>query len=334
MTTERKVNATVMSFFAGCGGLDLGFLGGFTWKGQKYPRLPFEILQAHDNDELAIQTYNRNIPGAHGHVSDLSGTAATSLPPADVLIGGFPCQDFSSCGPKRGLQSDRGNLYKVLTSYMSTHAPCVVVAENVPHLARMGKGSVIETILSDFRAAGPGYKFEIWNLHAPDFGVPQRRNRLFFVGVRKDIAEKFGHPRQPRPKFADNHRSIDWAISDLISVSDNSVPNQDQYFKASKAKRGNGQGDETNRPGEPSYTIRANAKSRVHFHYELPRRLTVRECARLQTFPDQFVFDHSATSNIMQIGNAVPPILANVVAREIAAFVKEIGSSNLRGRNE
>jgi len=322
-----------MSFFSGCGGLDLGFLGGFTWKGLKYPRLPFEVLEAHDHDELAIQTYNKNIPGSHGVVSDLAEITAKNLPSATILIGGFPCQDFSSCGPKRGLESDRGQLYKVLTHYMDIHNPPIVVAENVPHLARMGRGSVMETIVADFEAAGRGYKFEIWNLYAPDFGVPQRRNRLFFIGIRSDVASEHGMPMPPEPRFVDDPRSIDWAIGDLMPIADSSIPNQDQYFKASKAKRGNGQGDETNKRGLPSYTIRANAKSRVHFHYELPRRLTVRECARLQTFPDKFVFDHSATANIMQIGNAVPPILAHSVAKQIAKYIsglspKFLGSSN------
>jgi DNA (cytosine-5)-methyltransferase 1 len=107
----------------------------------------------------------------------------------------------------------------------------------------------------------------------------------------------------------------------LANVTDESVKNQSQYFKASKAKRGNGQGDEMSNPDKPAYTVRANAKSRVQFHYSLPRRLTVRECARIQTFPDAFIFPHSATTNIMQIGNAVPPILAYRVAKSIHSFL-------------
>lgn len=106
-----------------------------------------------------------------------------------------------------------------------------------------------------------------------------------------------------------------------MNVVDESIPNQSEYFLASKAKKGNGQGDEANKIGVPAYTIRANAKSRVHFHYSLDRRLTVRECARIQTFPDTFTFKHSKTTNIMQIGNAVPPMLAHEVGKAIASFV-------------
>lgn len=320
-TNKAKINDTthsVVSFFSGCGGLDLGFIGGFTYMHETFKKLPFNIQAAYDFDEKCISTYIKNI-GSHAEVLDLSHADPAKMPKAEVLIGGFPCQDFSSCGPKRGLNSRRGKLYNSLVSYMRTHKPKVVVAENVPHLARMGDGEVIETILEDFKSAG--YRFEVWNLFAPDYGIPQNRSRLFFIGVRDDIV---GMPRKPIPKFVNSHRSIKWAIQDLEKVTDESVPNQSQYFRASKAKKGNGQGDETNRADEPSYTIRANAKSRVQFHYSLARRLTVRECARLQTFPDDFSFSFSATTNVMQIGNAVPPLLAYQVAKSVSSFLSEL----------
>lgn len=156
----------------------------------------------------------------------------------------------------------------------------------------------------------------------PDYGVPQRRTRLFIVAVRDDLQ---GFPVMPKRTHTEEHyRTTRWAIEDLEGISDDSIPNQSQYFRASRAKKGNGQGDETTPADSPSYTIRANAKSRVQFHYSLDRRLTVRECARLQTFPDNFDFPHSATSNIMQIGNAVPPILGNKVARAIAKYLEGV----------
>ena len=128
----------------------------------------------------------------------------------------------------------------------------------------------------------------------------------------------------PQTFHEKTYHTTRWAIEDLESIVDDTVPNQSQYFKASKANRGNGQGDEVSPADAPSYTIRANAKSRVQFHYRLPRRLTVRECARIQTFPDTFVFPHSATTNIMEIGNAVPPVLGNLVATSIQRFLEEI----------
>lgn len=309
---------SIVSFFCGCGGLDLGFKGGFEYKKEKFKKLPFEIIRAFDIDQKCLETYAKNI-GPHAELKDLSKTDPILLPAADILIGGFPCQDFSSCGPKAGLSSKRGRLYLTLVNYMETHKPKVVVAENVPHLARMGSGKVMGIVVKGLESAG--YRFQVWSLFAPDYGVPQRRKRLFFVGVRNDIE---GQPEKPKPIFSENHRSIDWAISDLIAVDDESIPNQSQYFRASRAKNGNGQGDERSRSGFPSYTIRANAKSRVQYHYSLTRRLTIRECARLQTFPDNFVFDHSTTTNISQVGNAVPPVLAHHVASSISAFLRTL----------
>ena len=139
------------------------------------------------------------------------------------------------------------------------------------------------------------------------------------MGIRNDIYKKAGFPIKPAETNVIH--PIEWAIGDLVNVTDESVPNQSQYFLANKAKKGNGQGDETSKMGEPAYTIRANAKSRVHFHYSLNRRLTVRECARLQTFPDTFVFKHSKTTSIMQIGNAVPPMLAHAVGKSLESYI-------------
>lgn len=321
---QQNHSHSVVSYFCGCGGLDLGFRGDFTYKGEKYARFPFDIMAAYDKEQRCVETYNGYF-GEHAHCSDLSIIDVKSVPKATVLIGGFPCQEFSSCGPLGGLDSERGQLYKALINYMNEHRPSVVVGENVINLERMDNGKVLETIKSDLVDAG--YEVRVWKMFAPDYGIPQRRARLFFICVRNDIYKRFGFPEEPEPEFIGKYRSIEWAIGDLVNVMDNSVPNQDQYFAASRAKKGNGQGDENNKKDYPAYTIRANPKSRVQFHYSLERRLTVRECARIQTFPDDFVFTHAKTTSISQIGNAVPPVLAHTVAKSIAAYldtVKEV----------
>lgn len=313
---------SVSSFFCGCGGLDLGFRGDFEYHGERYEEQPFCIQEAYDFNEPCVETYNRYFVRHNGHraeVKDLSQADVREFKASDVLIGGFPCQEFSSCGPLGGLDSERGQLYKVLIRYMEEYRPSVVVGENVINLLRMNDGAVIRTIIKDLEAVG--YNVEVWNLFAPDYGIPQRRNRLFFICIRKDLQ---GFPIKPEPKFASNHRTIKWAIGDLVDIKDESIPNQSQFFAASKAKKGNGQGDEVNDGNKPAYTIRANPKSRVQFHYSLPRRLSVRECARIQTFPDDFVFKHSKTTSMSQIGNAVPPVLAYLVATSIADFMRKI----------
>lgn len=318
---KQKPLYSVVSYFCGCGGLDLGFRGDFRYHNEHYEKLPFDIMAAYDKEPKCIETYNGYF-GGHAKCADLEKIDVKSVPKATVLIGGFPCQEFSSCGPLGGLDSERGKLYKALINYMVEYKPSIVVGENVINLERMEDGNVLKIITGDLTKEG--YEVKVWKMFAPDYGIPQRRTRLFIICVRKDLYDRFGFPEKPIAEFEGKYRSVEWAIGDLVNVTDNSVPNQDQYFGASRAKKGNGQGDEENKKDKPAYTIRANPKSRVQFHYSLDRRLTVRECARIQTFPDDFVFRHAKTANISQIGNAVPPVLAHIVAKSIATYLDSI----------
>lgn len=174
-------------------------------------------------------------------------------------------------------------------------------------------------ILNDFEAEG--YNFNVWNLFAPDYGLSQSRRRLFLVGVRKELGAP---PKPPTPTHLNRYRPIEEAIGDLKEITDESITNQSQYFMATKATAGGGQGDHNNKIGQLAYCIRANARARIQFHYELERRLTVRECARLQSFPDEFVFPFAAMTNMTQIGNAVPPTLAHHVAKTVAEYLSQI----------
>ncbi len=308
-------NHSVASLFAGCGGLDLGMTGGFWHHGSYFEQLPYDVIFAADNSKDAVNAYKLNLSD-HISLVDLSSADVSLFPAVDVLTGGFPCQDFSSSGTKSGFDGKRGQLYKVLSRYMSVHQPKIVIAENVPHLARLRGGLYLETILREFEAEG--YSFDVWDLYAPDYGLAQSRRRLFLVGVREDLV---GFPVKPPPAFINAHVTIDECLSDLESVSDESVTNQSQYFVATKATSGGGQGDHTNQVGKVAYCIRANSRGRIQFHYKLPRRLTVRECARLQSFPDEFIFPFSTQRNLRLIGNAVPPLLGHYVARSISHYL-------------
>ncbi|MEM1370358.1 MAG: DNA (cytosine-5-)-methyltransferase, partial [Cyanobacteria bacterium P01_H01_bin.15] len=252
---------SLMSFFCGCGGMDLGFLGGFHYNSEYYRQLPFKVIKAVDNSKDAVETYNLNL-GQHAEIRDLTELNLEELPKADVLLGGFPCQDFSSSGSKTGFQGKRGKLYQVMSDYMNFHKPAVVIGENVPHLARLNRGSYLKTILCEFEDVG--YRFSVWELYGPDFGLSQSRRRLFLIGVRDDLD---GGPLKPLPTHLNNHIPIDVALSDLENIYDESVTNQSQYFVATRATSGGGQGDHTNKVGEVAYCIRANSRGRIQFHY-------------------------------------------------------------------
>lgn len=311
--TQRQI-LSVVSFFSGCGGLDLGFLGGFSFLGDFFPKNRFKIVGAYDADAEAIQAYRANI-GLHAHVEDLSCHEMGKFPHADVLLGGFPCQEFSQCGPRRGLDSERGQLYRSMVEYASVHRPLLIVGENVAGLMYRDQGRALAKICSDFEQIG--YTPNIWEFHAEDYGVPQARHRIFLIFVRSDI-DSGSLEKPPRSSC---RITAKMALQDLLSPAMRKTPNQDQFFRAKKAGRGHGQGDERTPADGPGYTVRANAKSRVQFHYSRPRRLTVRESARLQSFPDTFNFPFAATSNMRLIGNAVPPVLAHQVAKALQSYL-------------
>jgi DNA (cytosine-5)-methyltransferase 1 len=317
LTLPSEPRHSVVSLFAGCGGLDLGIMGGFSYLGTDYEATDFDVVYAADNSADAVETYKLNL-GDEIHLQDLTQVSPSDLPAGDVLMGGFPCQDFSSSGPKVGFSGARGQLYEIMIDYMREHRPKLVIGENVPHLARLQGGRYLDQIVRDIE--GEGYRCQVWNLYAPDYGLPQSRRRLIIVGVRDDLP---GFPERPVATHTYRHVPIDSALCDLEPIVDETIPNQSQFFIASRASSGGGQGDHVNQVGTVAYCIRANARGRIQFHYSLDRRLTVRECARLQAFPDEFVFPFTTQRNLTLVGNAVPPILGHAVARSMSAYLAE-----------
>ena len=312
---------SIVSFFAGCGGFDLGMLGGFKCFGREFRSLPFVISYAVDNSRDAVDCYRLNL-GNHIELGDLTEINYSDIPSADILIGGFPCQDFSSSGTKTGFAGERGKLYQTMIKYMNIYRPKLVVGENVAHLGRLAAGAYLKQILADIK--NEGYKAAVWDLYGPDFGLPQSRRRLFIVGVRDDLPS---FPRQPKPSHLGRYFTVDDALGDLEGISDETICNQSQFFVATKATSGGGQGDHQNRRGEVAYCIRANARGRIQFHYNLPRRLTVRECARLQSFPDSFVFPFTTQRNLTLIGNAVAPLIGHCIGESLRHYLENTNSA-------
>jgi DNA (cytosine-5)-methyltransferase 1 len=314
----------VVSLFSGCGGLDLGFLGGFSIFNSVYEPHPFEIIWANDFFKQAVETYRENI-GDHIVEGDIREITNEMIPnDADVVLGGFPCQDFSIAGKRQGITVQRGQLYLQLKRVIEHIRPKIFVAENVEGLVNMGNGLILETIKNDFSDAG--YKVNHYLLHAADYGVPQTRKRVFIVGVRDDINTEF---IPPSPTHSMNWMSAQEAIDDLWGQENNeNILNHSQLSRAKFYPGRKLQGNTQIKADQPSVTIRAEHHGNIEAHYrslneEEPenmtywRRLTVRECARIQTFPDYFHFMGSATNTYKQVGNAVPPVLGWHIANSV-----------------
>lgn len=301
----------VVSLFSGCGGMDLGFLGGFTFMGKLYGRLSYEIVFANDIDKDACKTYRENLGGEIicGDIRDIMASKEFSFPTADLVIGGFPCQDFSIAGLRKGFNSARGTLYRQLVLAVKHIKPKIFIAENVKGLLSIP--GTIEKICEDFKNLGYETKYKV--LASQHYGVPQIRERIIIIGTsQKKMTIEF-----PDPVFIDPVTSKE-ALKDLEKYEAGAI---NAHFW-SGAKKTNGQGNKPIKADEPSVTIRSEHHGNIEFHYKLSRRLSVRETARLQSFPDNFIFPCSTTKNYKQVGNAVPPVMAWHIAKELLSTLQ------------
>lgn len=303
-------NYRVASLFAGCGGLDLGFLGGFVFLGQTYGRRKFDVVWANEINPSACRTYERNIgPIVCGDVKDVLSNMPGDV---DVIMGGFPCQDISINGKMLGINGKRSSLYTYIVEAVKKARPKVFVAENVGSLLLKQNEYSFRKILGDFEALDYDVTFNVY--HAEAYGVPQTRERIIFVGTRKDLRSTSFNPPAPtveRPITAGE------ALRDLENMPENKSFSHIWSAAAVSGEQGNRRMVE-NRPG---YTIRAECHGNIQFHYRLPRRLSMREAARIQSFPDTFVFPCGIRETERQVGNAVPPVLAWHIAGAVERFL-------------
>ena len=319
-----KSSYSVISLFSGCGGLDLGFRGGFKFLGKAYSKLNFNVQWANDFNRDACLTFQKYF-GNHIVCGDitkiLNGSKENSLfdkplpENADIVLGGFPCQDFSHAGKRLGFSSERGILYRSMIEVVNRTNPYMFVAENVKGLLTIDNGEAIKTIIRDFEALGYNV---VPNLYlAADYGVPQNRERVVIVGTKKDMLPPFEHP-----KSVLNEKtwiSVEKAIADLVGKKEGALPNH--YW--SKAKKNNGQGNNKINRNKPGPTMRAEHHGNIEWLWNGRRRLSVREAARIQSFPDDFIFYPSTSSAYKQIGNAVPPVLGWHVGKAIQIFLNK-----------
>jgi DNA (cytosine-5)-methyltransferase 1 len=344
---EREKN--FIDLFCGAGGMSYGF-----------EMAGFKPVLAIDNWQDALDTYKHNNPNGTTLCADLSNIDVKkiaedyNLKDIDLIIGGPPCQGFSVAG-KRIVDDIRNKLYKSFVSFVEYFSPKAFVMENVPNILSIGDGIVRESILADFRNLGYDVQYKI--LTASDYGVPQNRRRAIFVGLKKgtftfpepsvkeritasqalsDLPEKSLQDGQKYPS-AEQSDYQKWARSksDGVYNHETTIHSEKTQHIISLVPDG---GNYKDLPKEyqntrkvhiawtrlnsqkPSITI--DTGHRHHFHYCYNRIPTVRECARIQSFPDDYIFLKSRTSQYKQVGNAVPPLMAAAIANKVKESLK------------
>lgn len=304
----------VASLFCGCGGMDLGVIGGFSYLGNEYAENPFDIVYSIDNDKYCTKIYNENF--THKCiVKDVRDIEIDKMPEFDMLIGGFPCQSFSISAqnpPRLGYKDERGMLFFEMVKILKERQPRFFIAENVKGLLSANKGQAFPMIIKEFENAG--YKVVHKLLNAFEYGVPQKRERVIIVGFRDEA--DFGKFRYPT-KVKVSERKV---LGDVIIEGDN---HDERLFFSDRAVAGMMAVREKMNKGramsleEPCNTVSAhlakvslNSTDPVFMVGERYRRFSTREAARIQSFPDTFKLD--SVSQIRQykaIGNAVPPVM-------------------------
>ncbi len=303
LNPHSTLGITVLDLFAGCGGLALGF-----------ESIGFKTI-GFEKDKDAVATYSLNL---EGHCYETELTRDTEYPPAQVIIGGPPCQPFSVGGHQRGMADER-NGFPIFLAAVKQVQPKIVLFENVRGLLYTNKW-YFEEITQEL--AKLGYIINYALLNALDFGVPQNRERLFVIGHKNNFS--FPVPEKKRYTVAE-------AIGDLMETTPPEskflTSSMDEYVKkyevASKCIN-----PRDLYPNKPARTLTCRNiaaptgdMQRIKLSDGRRRRLLVREAARLQSFPDWFEFSGNETSQFYQIGNAVPPMLARHLANSIKAYL-------------
>ncbi len=301
----------IVSLFSGCGGLDLGLM-----------QAGHEIIWANDIFADAVATYRKNI-GSHVDERDIRKIPSDDIPDCDVVVGGFPCQGFSVANMKRNVDDIRNQLYREMVRVIRDKKPKFFIGENVKGMASLAGGEALKRILSDFEEIGYDVQWQVVN--AADYGVPQMRMRLIILGVRKDLScEGLQFPPKAthaNPQEAKLLKRKPWVtVGDALAhfpepENGKDIPNH----QCSKYKlRFNGHiGHRFIDPAKPAPTVTSRGDEKggvvVLHHPGNHRRMTARELATVQSFPDDFIFESTKTSAYRQISNAVPPRLGKAI---------------------
>lgn len=323
----------VVSLFSGCGGADLGILGGFSYNNISYQKLPFKLVYASDIDQKALNTHNLNFSSEQTVCADICDVLSEQIPDHDVLVGGFPCQSFSTVNPNKDPFDDRANLYKQMVRVAADKKPKIIIAENVKGFMTLHKGKIFKRVIKAFEDVG--YVMHAQLMNAADYGVPQKRERVIIVGIRKDLNLFFEYPIKTHEN---NWTPLSVAVPELAI-------NEQKYYFSERAVQGMKNAKNNMKRGlyqnlnEPCLTItshlaKVSLNSRdpvllVDPDNELYRRFTPREAARIQSFPESFEFAGSEADAYRQIGNAIPPVMFWHISNAVAELLKSYNNSSL-----
>ena len=328
--------------FCGPGGLGLGAISSFV-KSRDGIAYKIKSVWANDIDENACKTYSKNIHnGDKGSVvcKKVENIDFNNVPKFDALAFGFPCNDFSIVGEQKGFNGDYGPLYSYGIKAINIHHPLWFIAENVSGIQSANNGNAFEKILKDLKSAGDGYKLTPHLYKFEQYEVPQTRHRIVIVGIRKDqgLSFKVPAPTTPRkyvtaytaiknppiPDTAPNHERTRQSRT-VIERLKHIPPGENAWYEGipqklrlNVKKARMSQIYKRLHPDKPSYTITGSGGGGTHgYHWKENRALTNRERARIQTFPDNFVFEGNKGSVRKQIGMAVPPKGAQIIIESI-----------------
>ena len=313
----------VASFFCGCGGTDVGLLGGFDFQGKYYDSNNMEIVYANDIDPNACAIFEKNF-GVTPDSRDIREVKSDEIPEFDILTGGFPCQSFSivAQNPVRlGIKDERGKLFFEMCRVLREKQPKCFIAENVKGIMTANKRSAFTLILKEFEDSGYDVKYSI--LNSANYGVPQKRERVIIVGFRKDLKIDFTFPNLV---FENEEQFVP-----LSTVVEDTV--DEKYFFSARAVEGMMKNRESMNKGraqdvtKPCNTVGAHL-AKVSLNSTDPvlmvdgryRRFTPREVARIQSFPETFELVGSESAQYRALGNAIPPVMiwhvANAVSKQ------------------
>ncbi|RKI27976.1 DNA (cytosine-5-)-methyltransferase [bacterium 1xD8-6] len=310
----------VVSLFCGCGGTDVGLLGGFEFLGKKYSSNNMEIVYANDIDDNACSIFQENF-GIIPDNRDIREVSSEEIPDFDILTGGFPCQSFSiiAQNPKRlGVKDERGKLFFEMCRILRDKQPKCFVAENVKGLLTANKRSAFPLIIEEFEKSGYDVQYSV--LNSAEYGVPQKRERVIIVGFRKNLKINF--------KFPEKIIQEEELYQPLSSVLEKKV--DEKYFFSNRAVAGMMKNRESMNKGraqditKPCNTVGAhlakvslNSTDPVLMEGKRYRRFTPREVARIQSFPESFKLVGSEAAQYRALGNAIPPVMFWYVADSI-----------------